>query len=93
MYDLLFEIDLIDAEGFKAAKERKNLSTLSFKAEVATRELPSKRSCRYILTPRDNSCFHNQGMAYPTKGLECRDKKFYVATTRNFCQLAILKLP
>ena len=80
MCKLLFEIDLIDAEDFKAAKERKDLCTLSFKAEVATRELPSKGRCRDILTPRDDSCFHNQGMACPTKGLECRDKNFYVAT-------------
>ena len=36
MCKLLFEIDLIDAEDFKAAKERKDLCTLNFKADVAT---------------------------------------------------------
>ena len=68
MYELLLEIDLIEAEDVRVAKERKDLCTLSFKAEVATRELPSKRSCRDILTHRGNISFHNQGMACPTKG-------------------------
>ena len=68
MYELLFEIDLFDAEDFRVAKERKDLCTLSFKAEVVTRGLPPKGSCRDILTHRGNICFHNQGMACPTKG-------------------------
>ena len=84
MYELLLEFDLIDTEDFRVAKERKDLCTLSFKAGVATRELPSKRSCRDILTPRGNSCFHNQGMACPAKGLECCDKKFHVAIKEEF---------
>ena len=55
-------------KNFRIAKEEKISINGVFKAEVATRELPSKRSSRDILTPRNNSCFHNQGMACPTKG-------------------------
>ena len=67
MYELLFEIDLIDAEDFRVAKERKDLCTLSFKGKVATRGFSPKGGCRDILTHRGNNCFHNQGMACPTK--------------------------
>ena len=55
-------------KNFRIAKEEKISINGACKAEVATRELPSKRSCRDILTPRNNSGFHNQGMACPTKG-------------------------
>ena len=60
-------------KNFRVAKEEKISVNGVFKAEVATKELPSKRSCRDILTPRGNSCFHNKGMACPAKSLECRD--------------------
>ena len=68
MYELLFEIDLFDAEDFRVAKESEALYALSFKAEVATRELPLRGSCRDIITHRGNICYHNQGMTCPTKG-------------------------
>ena len=68
MYKLLCEIDSFDAEDFRVAKEGKALCTLSFKDEVATRELPPKGSCRDIITHSGNIWYHNQGMACPTKG-------------------------